>query len=113
MRQLYIFDYDGVIADSLDVWIGVLDRLGDEYGFMYKMTKENVNELKHVTMEGILEKSGSSREESGDYLDSVYSSMASGSMDIKFFEGIDSVIKMLHREGGYSMYKYCKQQQSC
>ncbi len=85
MRQLYIFDYDGVIADSLDVWIGVLDRLGDEFGFMYKMTKENVNDLQHVTMDGILEKSGSCREESSDYLDSVYSNMASGSMDIKVF----------------------------
>ncbi len=95
MRQLYIFDYDGVIADSLDAWINVIDRLGDEYGFLYKMTRENVNQLEHVTMDGILEKSGSNREESSEYLESVYTDMAASSMSVPFFSGIERVLKLL------------------
>ena len=99
MGQLYIFDYDGVIADSLDIWIDVLDKLGDEYGFLYKMTKENVNQLEHVTMDGILEKSGSSRDESAKYLECVYSDMAANSMNIPFFKNIDKVLKLLYSRG--------------
>ena len=36
MRQLYIFDYDGVIADSLESWITVLDDKGKKFGHNYR-----------------------------------------------------------------------------
>ena len=54
MRQLYIFDYDGVIADSLDSWITVLDDKGKKFGHNYRMTRENINDLEHVTRNGSL-----------------------------------------------------------
>lgn len=99
MRQLYIFDYDGVIADSLDAWISVIGKIGEKYGYIYRMTRDNVNELEQVTMDGILEKSGRKREESEDYLSEIYTEMEKNSRTVSFFSGINYVIKKLHETG--------------
>ena len=99
MKQLYIFDYDGVIADSLDSWITVIESKGEQFSHEYRMTRENVNDLEYVTMEGILEKSGKKREEEGEYLSEIYGAMARKSEEIKFFDGIGEVFKIIHESG--------------
>ena len=92
MKQLFIFDYDGVIADSLDTWIDVLGRIGSKHMHNYRLTKENVNQLEHITMDGILKMSGRKREESGEYLAEVYSEMEKKALEVPFFEGIDRIL---------------------
>ena len=99
MKQLYIFDYDGVIADSLESWITVLDRKGEKFSHDYRMTRENVNDLEYVTMDGILEKSGRNREDEEEYLSEIYSAMALESEGIKFFKGIGEVFRILNESG--------------
>ncbi len=99
MRQLYIFDYDGVIGDSLDAWIKSLEKIDDKFGYGYKMTKENVNQLEFVTMDGLLAKSGRTRENSGDYLKELYKEIDIESLKVSFFAGIGNVLNNISEQG--------------
>ena len=50
-KKIFIFDYDGVIADSLDMCIEAFNVLKDKYGFPGELTKEAIAKLPHVTAE--------------------------------------------------------------
>jgi len=54
-KKLVIFDFDGTIADSLEMTIEIFNELSDKYGFS-KVNPEEVSQFKKLTPSQILEK---------------------------------------------------------
>ncbi len=55
--KVIIFDFDGTIADSFDVVLGITNRLANEFGFP-PARPEDVKLLKNMTSREILRQSG-------------------------------------------------------
>ncbi|MGL5081768.1 MAG: HAD-IA family hydrolase [Microcoleaceae cyanobacterium] len=57
MNKIIIFDFDGTLADTLDVLVGITNRLSQEFG--YPPTKpEEVVQLQHLSTRQIVQRSG-------------------------------------------------------
>ncbi len=98
--KLVIFDYDGVIADSLVLWSRAFDIAGRINNISYRLDDESIRNLEHITFGGILAQAGlSDAEIAPKYVDDVIKVFNSGSFDVRFFTGIDSLIKKIAGAG--------------
>ena len=57
-NKLVIFDYDGVIADSLGLWIKAFDIAGKSCNISYRLDNDAIGMLEHITFPSILRQAG-------------------------------------------------------
>jgi len=97
MKKLLIFDYDGVIVDSLDVMVKVVNKLLKKCNFKRKLLKEEVAAIFDVNFSEGIKKLGIDEKEikKHSYVDKDFIKYRH---EIKPFEGIIEVIKRLSQK---------------
>ena len=86
-KKIFIFDYDGVIADSLDMCIEAFNVLKDKYGFPGELTKEAIAKLPHVTAEAAFGLLGISAENRHRYTGELMTMLQANAIKAKIFDG--------------------------
>ena len=98
---IFIFDYDGVIADSLDMCIEAFNIIKDKYGFTGSLTKEAIMHLPHVTAEDAFNLLGVSKEDQLLYTGELMKMLQANAIKAKMFDGIGDVFKLVKESGAY------------
>ncbi|MBO7429428.1 MAG: HAD family hydrolase [Spirochaetia bacterium] len=100
-KKIFIFDYDGVIADSLDMCIEAFNILKDKYGLPGELTKEAIAKLPHVNAEAAFGLLGVSPEDKHLYTDELIKMLQSNAIKAKIFDGIGDVFRIVKESGAY------------
>jgi len=100
-KKIFIFDYDGVIADSLDMCIEAFNVLKDKYGFPGELTKEAIAKLPHVTAEAAFGLLGISSENRHRYTGELMTMLQANAIKAKIFDGIGDIFRMVKNSGAY------------
>ena len=98
---IFIFDYDGVIADSLDMCIEAFNVLKAKYGFPGELTKEAIARLPHVTAEGAFGLLGVKAEDVHLYTAEIREHLRNNATKAEIFEGIGDIFRMVKDSGAY------------
>ncbi|MCP5513995.1 MAG: HAD family hydrolase [Spirochaetales bacterium] len=99
-NKLVIFDYDGVIADSLSLWINAFADAGDMNSISYRLSKKEISRLEHITFESILSQAGLDKHESvSKYVQDIIAIFNKKTDDVRFFPGIGRLMENLHYAG--------------
>ncbi len=99
-NKLVIFDYDGVIADSLSLWINAFADAGVINNIPYRLTKKEISRLEHITFGSILSQAGLDKHESvSKYVQDIIAIFDKKTDDVKFFPGIGMLMENLHNAG--------------
>ncbi|MDP4020599.1 MAG: HAD hydrolase-like protein [Candidatus Adlerbacteria bacterium] len=94
MNNILIFDYDGVIVDSLEVFRKTLVRACEVHGYRKISDKSFLNLFNKNMYEGLFEL-GISKEKIPDILRSLETGLLDAQNGIHLFEGIDSSLREL------------------
>jgi phosphoglycolate phosphatase-like HAD superfamily hydrolase len=100
-KKIFIFDYDGVIADSLDMCIEAFNTLKKKYGFPGELTKEAIEKLPHVTAEAAFGLLGVSAEDRHLYTGELMTLLQANAIKAKIFNGIGDIFRMVKESGAY------------
>ena len=100
-NKIFIFDYDGVIADSLDMCIETINALGAKYGFPGRLTPDTIATLPSVTAEDAFSIIGIPADERSRYLDELMEQLKANALKAKLFDGIGNVFKAVKEAGAY------------
>ena len=100
-KKIFIFDYDGVIADSLDMCIEAFNTLKKKYGFPGELTKDAIEKLPHVTAEAAFGLLGVSAEDRHLYTGELMTMLQANAIKAKIFDGIGDIFKMVKESGAY------------
>ena len=100
-KKIFIFDYDGVIADSLDMCIDAFNVLKAKYGFSGKLTKEGIEKLPHVTAEAAFGLLGVQEKDIHLYTGELRESLKNNAAKAELFDGIDDIFRMVKETGAY------------
>lgn len=100
-KKIFIFDYDGVIADSLDMCIEAFNVLKDKYGFSGELTKEAIAKLPHVTAEGAFSLLEVREEDIHLYTGEVRERLRNNAEKASLFDGIGDIFRMVKESGAY------------
>ena len=99
-NKLVIFDYDGVIADSLGVWIEAFDIAGRKNSIPYRLDAEKISMLEHITFAAVLEQAGLTDDALTEkYVSDILDLLSSGSGGVDFFTGASALVEKLSRAG--------------
>jgi phosphoglycolate phosphatase len=90
-----IFDFDGVISDSLDLAIEGINLLGDLYGLPQISTRYDLASLYHRELGKSLDKYGLTPEQTNQFFKEHASFMRQNAHKIKTFEGVPEVIQQI------------------
>ncbi|NJK77334.1 MAG: HAD hydrolase-like protein, partial [Microcoleus sp. SU_5_6] len=90
MPKVIIFDFDGTLADSIDVLLSITNRLSAEFGFK-PATKEELAQLSNLTSWQILKYSGISIFKFPLLIAKLKAELQSEIPSIKLFAGIKEV----------------------
>ena len=101
INVIFIFDYDGVIADSLEMCIDAFNVLKDKYGFPGELTKEAIEHLPHVTAEGAFGLLGVKAEDIHLYTAEIRASLRDNATKAELFEGIGEIFRIVKNSGAY------------
>ena len=101
INVIFIFDYDGVIADSLDMCIDAFNVLKEKYGFPGELTKEAIARLPHVTAEGAFGLLGVKAEDVHLYTGEIRELLRNNATKAELFDGIGEIFKMVKESGAY------------
>ena len=100
-KKIFIFDYDGVIADSLDMCIEAFNVLKDKYGFSGELTKEGIAKLPHVTAEAAFGLLGVKEEDIPRYTGEIREQLRNNAEKAEIFDGIGDIFKIVKGAGAY------------
>ena len=100
-KKIFIFDYDGVIANSLDMCIEAFNILKAKYGFTGELTKEAIAKLPHVTAEGAFGLLGVKAEDIHLYTGEVRSLLRNNAEKASLFDGIGDIFRLVKDSGAY------------
>ncbi len=100
-KKIFIFDYDGVIADSLDMCIDAFNVLKAKYGFSGELTKEAIAKLPHVTAEGAFGLLGVKAEDIHLYTGEIRERLRNTAEKAEIFEGIGDIFRLVKASGAY------------
>lgn len=98
MPKVIIFDFDGTLADSIDVLLNITNRLSAEFGFK-SATKEELAQLSNLTSWQILKYSGISIFKFPVLIAKLKAELQSEIPGIKLFPGIKEVLLELKSLG--------------
>ena len=100
-NAIFIFDYDGVIADSLDMCIEAFDTLKRKYGFPGELTKEAIEKLPSVTAETAFGLMGIETSKQHLYTGELMEMLQANALKAKLFDGIGTIFRLVKESGAY------------
>jgi phosphoglycolate phosphatase-like HAD superfamily hydrolase len=98
MTKVIIFDFDGTLADTIDILLSITNRLSAEFGFK-SATKEELAQLSNLTSWQILQYSGISIFKFPLLIRKLKAELHSEIPKIKLFWGIKEVVWELKNLG--------------
>jgi phosphoglycolate phosphatase len=98
MIEVIIFDFDGTLADTIDVLLSITNRLSVEFGFK-SATKEELAQLSNLTAWQILRYSGISIFKLPLLIRRLKTELRSEIPNIQLFPGIKEVLLKLKNSG--------------
>ena len=97
-NKLLIFDYDGVIADSLELWMKAFDIAGKSCNISYRLDNDAIEMIEHITLPSILRQAGLENSAvKNRYVAEILEIFTEGSGDVSFFEGVSELIRKLKK----------------
>ncbi|MEG4998006.1 HAD-IA family hydrolase [Microcoleus sp. B4-D4] len=96
MTKVIIFDFDGTLADTIDILLSITNRLSAEFGFK-SATKEELAQLSNLNSWEILRYSGISLFKFPMLIRKLRSELRSEISDVQLFPGIKEVLLELKR----------------
>ena len=98
MLKVIIFDFDGTLADTIDILLNITNRLSAEFGFK-SATKEELAQLSNLTSWQILKYSGISIFKLPLLIRKLKAELRSEIPNIQLFPGIKEVLLELKKLG--------------
>jgi len=98
MTKVIIFDFDGTLADTIDILLSITNRLSAEFGFK-SATKEELAQLSNLTSWQILKYSGISIFKFPLLIRKLKAELRSEIPTIQLFAGIKEVLLELKKLG--------------
>ncbi len=98
MLKVIIFDFDGTLADTIDILLSITNRLSAEFGFK-SATKEELAQLSNLTSWQILRYSGISIFKFPLLIRNLKAELRSEIPNIQLFPGIKEVLLELKKQG--------------
>ena len=98
MTKVIIFDFDGTLADTIDILLSITNRLSAEFGFK-SATKEELAQLSNLNSWEILRYSGISLFKFPLLIRKLISELRSEISDVQLFPGIKEVLLELKSLG--------------
>lgn len=98
MTKVIIFDFDGTLADTIDILLSITNRLSAEFGFK-SATKEELAQLSNLNSWQILQYSGISIFKFPLLIRRLKAELHSEIPNIQLFPGIKEVLLELKRRG--------------
>jgi HAD superfamily hydrolase (TIGR01509 family) len=98
MTKVIIFDFDGTLADTIDILLSITNRLSAEFGFK-SATKEELAQLSHLNSWQILQYSGISIFKFPLLIRRLKAELHSELPHIQLFPGIKEVLVELKKRG--------------
>lgn len=98
MKNVLIFDYDGVIVDSLDIFMKDFISACDKNGFNQVKTKEIFLNLFDGNMYESMVKLGIAKDKIPSILEDLKLSLLSDQDRLSLFDGINNMLKELSKE---------------
>ncbi|MEG4273205.1 MULTISPECIES: HAD-IA family hydrolase [unclassified Microcoleus] len=98
MTKVIIFDFDGTLADTIDILLSITNRLSVELGFK-SATKEQIAQLSNLTSWQVLQYSGISIFKFPLLIRMLKSELRSEIPNIRLFPGIKEVLLELKKQG--------------
>ncbi|MEG3902851.1 HAD-IA family hydrolase [Microcoleus sp. B4-C5] len=98
MTKVIIFDFDGTLADTIDILLSITNRLSVELGFK-SATKEQIAQLSNLTSWQILQYSGISIFKFPLLIRMLKAELRSEIPNIRLFPGIKEVLLELKKQG--------------
>ncbi|WP_373533703.1 HAD-IA family hydrolase [Microcoleus sp.] len=98
MTKVIIFDFDGTLADTIDILLSITNRLSAEFGFK-SATKEELAQLSNLNSWEILRYSGISLFKFPMLIRKLRSELRSEISNIQLFAGIKEVLLELKKRG--------------
>jgi len=98
MTKVIIFDFDGTLADTIDILLSITNRLSAEFGFK-SATKEELAQLSNLTSWQILQYSGISIFKFPLLIRKLKAELRSEIPNIQLFSGIKEVLLELKKLG--------------
>ena len=98
MLKVIIFDFDGTLADTIDILLSITNRLSAEFGFK-SATKEELTQLSNLTSWQILRYSGISIFKVPLLIRKLKAELRSEIPNIQLFPGIKEVLQNLKNSG--------------
>ncbi len=93
--DIIIFDYDGVIADSLETVISIYNKLASEYKLEKISDKKDFTELFNGNFFIGLNQSGIDPQVANNLLEEIADGLASKAKEIPLFSGVKEVLEKL------------------
>jgi HAD superfamily hydrolase (TIGR01549 family) len=98
MTKVIIFDFDGTLADTIDILLSITNRLSAEFGFK-SATKEELAQLSNLNSWQILQYSGISIFKFPLLIRRLKAELHSEILHIQLFPGIKEVLLELKKRG--------------
>ncbi|MDX9800496.1 MAG: HAD family hydrolase [Spirochaetia bacterium] len=99
-NKLVIFDYDGVIADSLRLWINAFEAAGVANSISFRLSRKEISRLEHITFPSILSHAGLDKHESvSKYVKDITDIFDSNTNSVSFFPVVARLIENLYLAG--------------
>jgi phosphoglycolate phosphatase len=98
MKKLVIFDYDGVLADSLNTVITSVNSIGHELGLNIDLSENDFLYIEDMTYGEIIRKAGVPNSELPTFVVRLFKCFSEASQKTKLFTGIHELIKELSKD---------------
>ena len=94
-RSLLLFDFDGVLADSIDVTLNVSSQVAREFGAAGEMNRELLSSLEEMTIECGGRAMGVPEEELQRFKSALRARYETMDQDYRIFSGVKSALRAL------------------
>ena len=94
-EKLVVFDYDGVIVDSLDINLGIAEQACKEIEHSIFPTKADIEQLDNLSFEDLGRQIGLSKEKSISFANHVFKLLTNNDRPPKIFPGMNEIIQEL------------------
>jgi phosphoglycolate phosphatase len=96
--RLAIFDFDGTLADSFGFFLGVYNRIADEYGFA-RIDEARVDELRHFSAREMMRHIGLPAWKLPAVSQRFIAVMRANAAQVRPFDGVDAALGALAAKG--------------
>jgi phosphoglycolate phosphatase len=97
-KKLIIFDFDGVLADSIGMVLEFYNILADKYGLKKAESEKDISKLFHENVYVGLKKAGLDESRSAEFLEDMKRLTLEFKEKLEPFEGVPETLRKLHEE---------------